>query len=99
MRMTDNEGVRKKLEQIFFSYIADNGDETHGVCWKIWGLLGVGPETGYAIPANVAELVMRPENRAELKRLFSLVFHNDRTVLKALREASEYIREMKASIR
>ncbi len=98
MRMTDNEGVRKKLGQIFFSYIADNSDETHGVCWKIWGLLGVGPETGYALPANAEELVIRPENRAELKRLFSLVFHNDRTVLKAMREASELIGETKTAL-
>ena len=39
------------------------------------------------MPKNAGELVMKPETRAELKRLFALVFKNDRDVLAVLREA------------
>lgn len=93
LRLTDNQRVREKLGQIFFSYIADNNNETHGVLWKVWGQLGVGPETGYSLPPNAAELVTRPETKAELKRLFSFVFKNDRDVLSVLREALELIQK------
>jgi len=87
LRMTDNSAVRELFGRIFFSYLADNHDETHGVLWKVWGLLGVGPKTGYAVPENAGESLMKPETQAELKRLFALVFKNDRDVRAVLREA------------
>lgn len=87
MRLTDNKAVKEKLGGVFFRYIADNHDETHGVCWKIWGLLGVGPETGYGLPQKAGERVMDRKTQAELKRLFALVFENDRAVREILREA------------
>lgn len=87
LRRAENPAVRKKLGDIFFHYIADNRDETHGVCWKIWGQLGVGPKTGYRLAPDACERLLRPETQAELKRLFSLVFANDRAVLQVLREA------------
>jgi len=89
LRMTGNKVVKDLLGRIFFSYIADNHDETHGVLWQVWELLGVGPKTGYAVPKNANERMMLPETRAELKRLFALVFKNDRDVLAVLREALE----------
>jgi len=91
LRLTDSQAVRKACEQLFLSYIADNRSETHGVCWKIWGLLGVGPKTGYRLPPDADELVLRSETRQELERLFALVFENDRTVLHALREAQQLL--------
>jgi len=87
LRMTGRDDVRSALGRIFFSYIADNRDETHGALWKVWAQLGVGPETGYAVPQNAGELVMRPETQAELRRLFAFVFKNDRDVLATLKEA------------
>jgi len=86
-RMTSNKAVKDLFGRIFFSYLADDHDETHGVLWKVWALLGVGPKTGYAVPKNAGGLVMVPETRAELKRLFALVCKNDRDVLAVLREA------------
>lgn len=87
LRLTEDTGLQQRLGDLFFTrYIADNHDETHGVCWKIWGLLGIGPENGYTLAPDVGERVMRPAVRDELKRLFALVFANDRTVLTALRE-------------
>jgi len=87
LRMTDSKAVKDLLGRIFFSYIADNHDETHGVLWQVWELLGVGPKTNYAVPKNAGELLMKPETQTELKRLFALVFKNDRDVLAVLREA------------
>lgn len=87
-RLTDNETARQKLFGVTERYVFDsNPDSTHGICWKIWKQLGVGPETGYALTPHSAELVGRPETKAELKRLFSIVFENDRIVLGLLREA------------
>ena len=88
MRLTGDPAVRQLLGRLFERYIANGKDETHGVLWKVWAQLGVGPDTGYAVPPNAGELVMRPEARAELKRLFALVFENDRAVLAALKEAA-----------
>lgn len=88
-RMTQNKGVNEKLRAVFSSYVEDKNKDTHGVCWRIWSQLGVGPESGYALSPNVKELVIRPETQAELKRLFSIIFENDRNALRALREALE----------
>ena len=86
-RLTGDEAMKKLFWQLFVRYIANDSDETHGVLWKVWAQLGVGPETGYAVPANAGELILQPEARVELRRLFGLVFKNDRNVLDALSEA------------
>ncbi|MCL2512318.1 MAG: hypothetical protein FWF08_00330 [Oscillospiraceae bacterium] len=93
LRMTDNKAVKELFGRIFFSYIADNNDETHGILWKVWGLLGVGPKTHYSLPGKrkVIKLLSRHDTGNELKRLFAIVFHNDREVLKFLREALSLI--------
>ena len=86
-RLTPNRDLQQKLSDLFFySYIADNHEETHGVCWKIWGLLGVGPETGFALGNQAAQNVQQPDVREELKRLFAIVFARDRQVLAGLRD-------------
>jgi hypothetical protein len=87
MRLSDNQAVKEKLGGVFFRYIANDHDETHGICWKIWGLLGVGPESGYGLSQKSGEKVMDVKTKAELKRLFALVFENDRAVREILREA------------
>lgn len=71
------------LRQYIFD---DEPNNTHGICWKIWKQLGVGTETNYKLPENTAELLLKPETQAELKRLFAIVFENDRVVLGLLRE-------------
>ena len=86
-RLTDDEAVKDRLFQLFFNrYIADHNDETHGVCWKIWGLLGAGPQTGYRILPEARETLLCSDIQKELKRLFLIVFENDRAVLAGLRE-------------
>jgi hypothetical protein len=91
--MTDVEEVRRSLLGITAQYVFDNDlDATHGTCWKIWAQLGVGPDTGYAVCPHSAELVLKPETRTELKRLFSIVFENDRLVLDLLRNAIDACR-------
>lgn len=86
--MTQSEAVRAHLMAVTAQYVFDRELEaSHGTCWKIWGLLGVGPETGYALPADAEERLLRPETRAELKRLFAIVFENDRVALGRLRAA------------
>ena len=74
-------------------YVFDHAlDATHGTCWKIWAQLGVGTETGFALPPNAGELLLKKETQTELKRLFSIVFDNDVVVLKLLREAADLMR-------
>ena len=54
--------------------------------------LGDGPKTDYALPPNAAELLLlKREAQTELKRLFAIVFENDRVVLCLLREAADII--------
>jgi len=87
-RMTDNETAKERLFHVIEHYVFDNDlDATHGTCWKIWAQLGVGTDTGYATTPKSAELVQQPQAQAELKRLFAIVFENDRLVLGFLREA------------
>ncbi len=84
--LCDDENIRASLADLFFSrYIQDGNQETHGLGWKIWELLGVGPKTGYQPTALSQERLMNPETRAELKRLFHKVFDNDRAVLAGIR--------------
>lgn len=64
----------------FARYIKDGNDETHGIGWKIWGALGVDPETGYAITQKSAALILQKETQETLKILFAKIFENDRAV-------------------
>lgn len=64
-------------EKMFPLYIGGAGRDTHAVGWKIWGALGVGPETGYMPTEKSFQLVMQPGVQAELKRLFGEIFDND----------------------
>ncbi len=83
--LTEDQSLKSKLSDLFFrKYIADNHDETHGVCWKIWGLLGVGPETEYRITPESAGRLLNHETRSEIKRLFQIVFDNDSIILAEL---------------
>lgn len=69
------------MSEVFSArYIKDGNDETHGIGWKIWGALGVGPETGYAITPKSADLILQRETQETLKRLFAKMFENDRAV-------------------
>lgn len=82
---TDDE-LRERLSDLFFTrYIKDHSDETHGIGWKIWGLIGVGPDTGYMPNDASVDSLLKPEIREELKRLFHIVFENDRAVLTGIR--------------
>ena len=87
-RLEGSEAVKRELgEALFARYIRNNSGETHGVCWKIWGLLGVGVETGFGPAADSGERLLQKSVQRELKALFSAVFQNDREVLAALMRA------------
>lgn len=58
----------------------------HDQAWKIWGLLGVSPETFFCVPHNVDELLDKSSARAELKSLFQELFTIDRQVSHLLQE-------------
>ncbi len=77
---TDKE-IHDRLKDVFFArYIMDGNDETHGIGWKIWRALGVGPKTGYDITEQSAALIMQKDTQETLKRLFAKIFENDRAV-------------------
>ena len=87
-RLEGSEAVKRELgEALFARYIRNNSGETHGVCWKIWGLLGVGVETGFGPAADSGERLLQKSVQRELKALFSAVFQNDREVLAAFMRA------------
>lgn len=76
-----NKEIHSRLSDTFFSrYTMDGNDETHGIGWKIWGAIGVGPKTGYNITPQSADLILQKETQETLKRLFAKVFENDRAV-------------------
>lgn len=76
-----NQEIHDRLKDTLFArYTMDDNDETHGIGWKIWGALGVGPKTGYNITPQSADLILQPETQETLKRLFAKVFENDRAV-------------------
>ena len=92
--LCDNEAAKEKIFAMIRQYVFDKEhDATHGTLWKVWGQLGVGPKTHYQLPRKrkVIKLLSRPGAKEELKRLFAIVFHNDREVLRFLREALEDI--------
>lgn len=73
--------IHHRLEEVFSArYLQDGNGGTHGIGWKIWGALGVGPETGYQITQQSGELIQRKETREALKELFARMFENDRAV-------------------
>jgi len=91
--LCESKAAKEKVFGLIRQYVFDGElDATHGTCWKIWAQLGVGPETNYALPENAGELLLQEETRAKLKRLFAIVFENDRVVLGLLREAAEIIK-------
>lgn len=88
--LCENKAGKDKIFGMIRQYVFDGElDASHGTCWKIWAQLGAGPDTGYALPENAGELLLRPKTQDELKRLFSIVFANDRIVLKLLKEAAD----------
>lgn len=80
-RICTNKEIHRRLSDVFMArYIMDGNDETHGIGWKIWGALGVGPETGYSITPQSAALILQKETQETLKSLFAKIFENDRAV-------------------
>lgn len=79
--------MAEKLADLFFTrYIADGNNETHGIGWKIWTCLNVGPQTGYQPTEESFKLIQQPNVQDELKRLFKIVFDNDRAVADGIEE-------------
>ena len=86
---TDKEVYSRLRDTFYERYIKDGNDETHGIGWKIWGALGVGPETGYDITRQSAALILQKETQETLKRLFAKMFGNDRAVCAEIRACLE----------
>lgn len=81
-----NKELHDRLSDTFFArYIKNGNDETHGICWKIWDAIGVGPDSGYNIIPQSADLILQKETRETLKRLFAKMFENDRIVCADIR--------------
>ncbi|MCI8798826.1 hypothetical protein NSB25_12055 [Acetatifactor muris] len=88
---TDKE-IHSRLRDILSArYISCGNDETHGIGWKIWGALGVGPETGYAVTRQSADLILQKETQETLKCLFAKIFENDRAVCAEIRSCLEQL--------
>ena len=82
-----NKEIHNRLSDIFFArYIMDGNDETHGIGWKIWSALGVGPETKYSVTRQSAALILQKDTQETLKRLFAKMFENDRAVCSEIRD-------------
>ena len=75
---TDGAAYEYLREKMFPLYIGGEGKDTHAAGWKIWGALGVGPETGYMPTEESFRRVLQPEVRKELKQQFRQIFENDR---------------------
>ncbi len=85
--LSEDTAMKKRQADLFFHrYIADNNDETHGVCWKISRLLNVDPSTGYRPTEESFALIQKQEVQEEMKRLWKIVFDNDRAVAEGIRE-------------
>lgn len=79
--------VKSRLSDLFFSrYIACDNNETHGTGWKLWGALNVGPGTGYMPTDESFSLIQQPAVQEEMKRLWKIVFDNDRAVAEGIRQ-------------
>lgn len=87
-----NKEIHNRLSDIFFArYSMDGNDETHGIGWKIWDSLGVGPKTGYTITRQSAVLILQKETQETLKRLFAKMFENDRAVCSEIQACLEQL--------
>lgn len=87
-----NKEIHSRLRDTFRArYTMDGNDETHGIGWKIWGAIGVGPKTGYNITPQSADLILQKETRETLKRLFAKVFENDRAVYAEIQACLEQL--------
>lgn len=87
-----NKEIHNLLRDVLFArYVMDGNEETHGIGWKIWGVLGVGPKTGYEITRQSAELILQKETQETLKRLFAKMFENDRAVCAEIRACLEQL--------
>lgn len=85
--LTEDAALKSRLSKLFLDrYIANDNNETHGICWKIWGLLHVGPETGYMPTEESFVLIQQPEVQEEMKRLWKIMFDNDRKVAAEIRD-------------
>lgn len=84
--------IHRRLRDVFYErYIKDGNDETHGIGWKIWGALGVGPKTGYDTTRQSAAFILQKETQETLKRLFAKVFENDRAVCAEIQACLEQL--------
>ena len=87
-----NKEIHNRLSNMFLArYTMEGNDETHGIGWEIWGALGVGPETGYAITQQSAALILQKETQETLKRLFAKIFENDRVVCAEIQACIEQL--------
>lgn len=83
----------EKLADLFFKrYSAEGNNETHGIGWKIWSCLNVGPQTGYLPTEESFKLIHHSDVQNELKRLFKIVFDNDRAVADGILEILNAVR-------
>ena len=86
----DSNGLKamaEKLSDLFFKrYFAEGNNETHGIGWEIWACLNVGPRTGYLPTEESFKLIQQPDVQSEMKRLFKIVFDNDRAVADGIME-------------
>lgn len=90
--LTDDAAVRQKLFGMTRQYVFDDElDATHGISNKLCRMLTLGHAKGYAVLPEAAERIMDAEFRTKLKRLFSILFKNDRIVLQLLRDAAALI--------
>lgn len=76
----------KLADLVFKRYSAEGNNETHGIGWKIWACLNVGQQTGYLPTEESFKLIQQPNVQNELKRLFRIVFDNDRAVANGIME-------------
>ena len=53
--------------------------------------LGVGPETGYELTPQSADLILQKETQETLKRLYAKVFENDRAVCAEIQACLEQL--------
>ncbi len=83
----------EKLAELFFKrYSAEGNNETHGIGWKIWACLNVGPQTGYLPTEKSFQLIQQPDVQNELKWLYKIVFDNDRAVANGITEILNAVR-------
>ncbi|GFI45700.1 hypothetical protein IMSAGC019_01013 [Lachnospiraceae bacterium] len=62
-----NKEIHSRLGNVFIArYLMDENDGTHGIGWKIWNALGVGPKTGYAVTKQSAAMILQRETQEAL---------------------------------